>query len=152
MTVARAGGSSQKCEILSTFWLTNGLMWATIEPMSPSGVILRNPNRLDEVFFALGCETRRLILRHLARRGVQKVSDLAKPFAMTKQAITKHLKILERAGLIRREVRGREHHCSLEATPMHRAATWLEEYRQFWEGSLDSLGAYLEETQRDEQV
>ena len=104
-------------------------------------------SKLDTIYNALACSTRRAILEHLAQAGVQKVSDLARPFAITKQAITKHLKVLERAGLIRREIHGREHRCSLEAQPLHDAINWFEHSRVLWKSSLDSLGTYLEEVQ-----
>jgi len=106
--------------------------------------------RLDAVYDALSDATRRAIVERLARFGAQKISDLARPFHITKQAITKHIKVLERAGLLRREIRGREHHCALEAGPMHDAATWLEQNRKQWEARLDSLGAYLAQIQHEE--
>jgi DNA-binding transcriptional ArsR family regulator len=101
-----------------------------------------SPNRLSVTFAALADPTRRAILARLAL-GETTVSELARPFRMSGPAVSKHLKVLERAGLI---VRGREAQwrpCRLEAGPMQEASEWLEGYRGFWEQSLDRLDAYL---------
>ena len=74
---------------------------------------------------------------------------MADPFQMSLPAISKHLKVLERSGLIRRRVEGRVHHVTLEAGPMRNAAEWLEHYQRFWEQSLDRLGAFLAEDVED---
>jgi DNA-binding transcriptional ArsR family regulator len=100
---------------------------------------------LDRTFAALADPTRRQILAHLAR-GHQRVTDLAEPYAMSLPAISKHLRVLEKAGLLRRRRYGREHQINLEAEPLREAAAWVEKYRKFWEGSLDRLAHYLEET------
>ena len=100
------------------------------------------PDRLDQIFSALADPTRRAILARLAA-GEAPVTELAEPFAMSLPAISKHLKVLERAGLI---VRGREAQwrpCRLEARPLKGALEWLEQYRVFWEQSLDRLEGYL---------
>ncbi len=103
----------------------------------------RNESRnLDGVFSALADPTRRAILARLADR-TWRVTDLAEPFEMSLPAVSKHLRVLERAGLIGRTVRGRVHHCRLEAAAMKTAADWIEIYRHFWEGRLDSLAEYL---------
>jgi DNA-binding transcriptional ArsR family regulator len=99
-------------------------------------------DRLSVTFAALADPTRRAILARLAL-GSTTVSELARPFKMSGPAVSKHLKVLERAGLI---VRGREAQwrpCRLEAEPMKEATDWLEGYRRFWEPSLDRLEAYL---------
>lgn len=101
--------------------------------------------KLDRTFAALADPTRRRILAHLAR-GDQRVTDLARPHKMSLPAISKHLRVLEKAGLLRRRRYGRVHEMQLEAEPLKQAAQWVEEYRKFWEGSLDRLAAYLEET------
>ena len=101
--------------------------------------------RLDEVFGALADPTRRRILETLSG-GDQCVTALARPHRMSLPAISKHLRVLEHAGLICRRRDGRVHHLKLDAKPMREAAQWLEEYRKFWEGALDSLAAYLEKT------
>lgn len=100
---------------------------------------------LDRTFAALADPTRRRILAHLAR-GDRKVTDLARPHAMSLPAVSKHLRVLEKAGLLRRRRYGRVHEMQLDAEPLKKAAKWVEEYRKFWEGSLDRLAAYLEET------
>ena len=97
---------------------------------------------LDAVFSALADPTRRAILARLAD-GTRRVTDLAQPFEMSLPAVSKHLRVLEQAGLIGRTVRGRVHHCRLEAAAMKNAADWLEVYRRFWEQRLDSLAEYL---------
>lgn len=100
------------------------------------------PPSLDGTFAALADPTRRAILARL-RRGPQRVGDLATPFEMSLNGISKHVRVLERAGLVRREVRGREHHLHLRAVPLRDAACWTDAYRGFWEGRLDALDALL---------
>jgi DNA-binding transcriptional ArsR family regulator len=98
--------------------------------------------RLDTVFHALGDATRRRMLRELTR-GERTVSELAEPFAMSLAAASKHIKALENAGLIRREVRGRTHVCSLEPGPLASAHEWLGFYERYWTGRLDVLERLL---------
>lgn len=100
---------------------------------------------LSNAFHALADPTRRAILARLAE-GEAPVGELARPFAMSAPAITKHLKVLERAGLIRRRVEGRVHHCRLEAGPLSHAQGWIEEHRAIWERQFDRLARYLERT------
>jgi DNA-binding transcriptional ArsR family regulator len=76
------------------------------------------------------------------------VTDLAEPHAMSLPAVSKHLRVLEKAGLLRRRRYGRVHELRLEAKPLRDAAEWVEEYRKFWEGSLDRLADYLEKTEK----
>jgi DNA-binding transcriptional ArsR family regulator len=102
---------------------------------------------LDRTFAALADPTRRRILTHLAR-GNQRVTDLARPFDMSLPAISKHLRVLEKAGLLRRRRYGRVHEIKLEARPLKDAAQWVEKYRKFWEGSLDRLAEYLEKANK----
>ena len=104
-----------------------------------------SPGALNRTFAALADPTRRQILAHLAR-GDRCVSDLARPHDMSLPAVSKHLRILEKAGLLRRRRYGRMHEMQLDAKPLKQAAQWVEEYRKFWEGSLDRLAAYLETT------
>ena len=102
------------------------------------------PSRsLDTTFAALADPTRRRILESLSRRQ-KRVSDLAEPFAMSLPAVSKHLRVLEDAGLLKRRRLGREHHLELKSAPMRDALLWIEQYRKFWGGSLDALAAYLE--------
>ena len=106
-----------------------------------------SPKVLNRTFAALADPTRRRILAHLAR-GDRCVTDLARPHAMSLPAVSKHLRVLENAGLIRRKRYGRVHQLKLEAMPMKQAAQWVEEYRRFWESSLDRLARYLEKTNK----
>lgn len=98
--------------------------------------------KLDMVFHALGDATRRRMLRELAG-GERTVGELAEPFAMSLAAASKHIKALENAGLIRREVMGRTHVCRLEAGPLASAQKWLNFYEQFWTSRLDVLDRLL---------
>jgi len=102
---------------------------------------------LNRTFAALADPTRRRILAHLAR-GDKCVTHLAKPHAMSLPAVSKHLRVLEKAGLLRRRRYGRVHEIRLDAKPLQQAARWVEEYRKFWQGSLDRLADYLEKENR----
>src|SRR5215510_9169014 len=99
---------------------------------------------LDAVFHALGDATRRQMLRELSD-GERTVGQLAEPFAISLQAASKHIKSLENAGLVRREVRGRTHFCHLEPGPLASAHEWLSYYRRFWNERLDVLERLLRE-------
>lgn len=99
-------------------------------------------HRLDTVFHALGDATRRQMLHDLAE-GERTVSQLAEPFSISLAAASKHIKALENAGLIRREVRGRVHICRLEAGPLANAHEWLAFYEQFWTSRLSMLDRLL---------
>src|SRR5262245_46320113 len=98
--------------------------------------------QLDSVFHALGDPTRRRMLRDLAG-GERTVGQLAEPFAISFQAASKHIKVLENAGLIHREVRGRTHLCRLEPGPLATAHKWLSFYERFWSARLDELERLL---------
>ena len=102
-------------------------------------------SRLNQTFAALADPTRRRMLEQLAR-GERCVTDLARPHSMSLPAVSKHLRVLEKAGLLRRRRYGRVHQLRLEAKPLKQAALWVEEYRKFWEESFDRLAAYLEKT------
>lgn len=97
---------------------------------------------LDTIFHALGDATRRAMLSDLAV-GDRTVGELAEPFAMSLAAASKHIKVLEAAGLIRRDVRGRTHVCALEPAPLMSADQWLGVYRRFWTNRLDTLEQLL---------
>ncbi len=101
---------------------------------------------LSEVFGALADPTRRAILARLAL-GETSVGELAEPFEMSLPAVSKHLNVLETAGLVQREKQGRVRRCQLDGRPLEAAAGWIEDYRRFWESQFDSLARYLEETQ-----
>ena len=97
---------------------------------------------LDAVFSALGDPTRRAILARLAR-GETSVSELAAPHDMSLPAVSKHLRVLESAGLVSKEKDGRGIQCSLDAGPLKSAADWIEQYRRFWDEQFDALADYL---------
>jgi DNA-binding transcriptional ArsR family regulator len=108
------------------------------------------PDRLSITYAALADPTRRAILARLAS-GEASVTELAQPFEMSLPAVSKHLKVLQRAGLIARGRRAQWRPCRLEAAPLKDAADWLEHYRRLWEQSLDRLSDYLSELQTAEQ-
>jgi DNA-binding transcriptional ArsR family regulator len=112
--------------------------------MQPLGYGQTAPDRLDATFAALAHPTRRAILARLAS-GQASVTELAEPFAMSQPAISKHLKVLERAGLISRGRSAQRRPRRLEAKPLAEADAWLETYRQFWEGNYQRLDALLDE-------
>ena len=106
-------------------------------------------SRLDATFAALADPTRRAILARLAK-GEATVMELAKPFKISLPAVSKHLKVLERAGLIARGRAAQWRPCRLQAVPLKEAADWVEEYRRFWEHSFVRLDQYLKEIQMKE--
>ena len=103
---------------------------------------------LDRTFAALADPTRRRILAQLAK-GEECVTELARPHAMSLAAVSKHLVVLEKAGLVKRRRDGRVHSLALEAKPMKEAQAWLERYRKFWEGNLDQFEKYLDKLQTE---
>jgi DNA-binding transcriptional ArsR family regulator len=107
-------------------------------------------DHLSTVFAALADPTRRAILARLAA-GETSVGELAKPFEISAPAVTKHLKVLERAGLITRGREAQWRPCRLEAKPLSEVADWVEHYRRFWEQSLDRLDDYLQQLQSKEK-
>jgi DNA-binding transcriptional ArsR family regulator len=111
--------------------------------MQPLGYT-RTSDRLDATFAALADPTRRAILARLAA-GAASVSELAEPFALSQPAISKHLKVLERAGLVSRSRDAQRRPRRLEAKPLAEACQWLERYREFWEGTFQRLDALLDE-------
>jgi DNA-binding transcriptional ArsR family regulator len=108
-------------------------------------------DHLSTIFSALADPTRRAILARLTA-GEASVTELAEPFEMSMPAISKHLKVLERTGLIARGREAQWRPCRLEAEPLKEAADWLESYRRFWEQSFDRLGEYLRELQSKEEA
>jgi len=109
-----------------------------------------SPDPLSETFAALADPTRRAILARLAS-GEASVTELAEPFEMSMPAISKHLKVLERAGLIGRGREAQWRPCRLEAGPLKDVARWVERYRHFWEQSFDRLEDYLRELKQKEK-
>jgi DNA-binding transcriptional ArsR family regulator len=100
-------------------------------------------NRLDDVFHALANRTRRALLQALAS-GPARVTELARPHGMSVNAISKHLFVLERAGLVRRTRQGHIQSCLLDAGPMAAADDWIGSYRRFWNGQIDRLASFVE--------
>jgi DNA-binding transcriptional ArsR family regulator len=109
-----------------------------------------SPEQLDATFAALADPTRRAILARLAK-GEASVKELARPFEISAPAITKHLKVLERAGLITRSREAQWRPCQLHTAPLRDAAEWIEHYRRFWDESLDRLDGYLRQLQTPPQ-
>jgi len=107
-------------------------------------------DHLDATFAALADPTRRAILARLAR-GEANVAELTKPFDMSQPAISKHLKVLERAGLISRSREAQSRPCRLEASRLKEANEWMERYRGFWEESFDRLAGFLDELKQKEK-
>ncbi len=97
---------------------------------------------LNQTYAALADPTRRAILMRLAQ-GEARVTEIAEPFAMSLNAVSKHVRVLERAGLVRRRVQGRDHYLVLDAEPLRDASAWIDTYRQFWEARLDALESFL---------
>lgn len=110
--------------------------------------MVNQQQRLDDVFHALADATRRQMLRSLASRE-RTVSELAEPFRISLAAASKHIKALERAGLVRRTVQGRTHFCRLDPKPMSAAHDWLAFYEQFWNERLDALEALLRHPEKE---
>jgi DNA-binding transcriptional ArsR family regulator len=107
-------------------------------------------DHLSATFAALADPTRRAILTELAV-GERSVSELAAPFDMTMPAVTKHLKVLERAGLIERSRKAQWRPCRIQAAPLKGASDWIQQYRRFWEEKLDRLDDYLQELQAEDR-
>jgi DNA-binding transcriptional ArsR family regulator len=100
--------------------------------------------RLDLIFRALGDETRRKVLARLASHSAT-ITELAEPFAMSLPAVSRHIRVLEKAHLVHRTVEGRVHHCRLDPGSLREVDLWLRHYRQFWDESLESLARYIED-------
>ena len=118
--------------------------------MQPIGYGQLSPDQLDATFMALADPTRRAIIARLAT-GEASVGELAEPFAMSQPAISKHLKVLERAGLVSRGRDAQRRPRRLEARPLAQATEWLERYRQFWEGQFQQLDSLLAEMKTAEK-
>jgi DNA-binding transcriptional ArsR family regulator len=103
---------------------------------------LKETEVLNRVFHALSDPTRRELLTKLSE-SASTITELAKPFDMTFAAVSKHLRVLEDAGLVRREVDGRVHRCSADLEPLHQASLFIEKYKKYWERQFDILDAYL---------
>ena len=106
--------------------------------------------QLDRLFLALGDRTRRQMLRMLTKE-TRTVSELGEPFGITKQAVSKHLKVLEDAGLIKKEKDGRIQHCTFNPVAMERIERIVNQYKKFWSHQFDALEKYLDETNKKEK-
>ncbi len=106
----------------------------------------RGQHQLDRAFRALAHPIRRGILARLST-GEASIAELARPFRVSAPAITKHMRILETAGLLSRRKKGREHHCRLEAARLKQAEDWIEQHRKLWNERLDALERYLTESE-----
>jgi len=102
----------------------------------------QDDHHLSHVFAAVADPTRRAIVQRLARRPAT-ISEIARPFSVSFNAVSKHMMVLERAGLVERKVKGRERVCRLRPRALRRANAWLEQYREFWEVRLDALETYV---------
>jgi DNA-binding transcriptional ArsR family regulator len=110
-----------------------------------------NQTHLDQTMMALSDPTRRAILKLLSGKEAR-VTEIARPFNMSLNAVSKHILILERARLVHRRREGREHFLSANPAPLDEASYWIDEYRRAWEERLDRLGEYLTELQRNEEI
>jgi DNA-binding transcriptional ArsR family regulator len=110
---------------------------------STAKVTASDDRQLDLLFRALGDRTRRALLARLAGNPAS-VTELAEPFAISLPAISRHIRVLERANLVARKVDGRVHHCSLDASALQTVDGWLRHYRRFWAANLDALARYAE--------
>ena len=106
---------------------------------------------LDRTFHALGDGTRRRMLGLIARSGECSASELGKPFDAAQPTISKHIRVLEQAGLVSRRIDGRTHRFQLVVKPLKEAASWIATHQAFWENSLDALGEALDEITKDKQ-
>lgn len=109
--------------------------------------MVNNTGDLDAVFGALADPTRRDMLIRLAR-GPATVGELGRPFDITKGAVTKHIKVLERSGFLKRDVHGRVHRCDIDTRPLDWAERWVEQVRSYWEARFDDLATYLDDLKR----
>ncbi len=126
-----------------------------IDNLKPIGIlnhmVSESPKVLDRVFRALAHPARRAIVRRLAG-GELNLSELAEPLRMTFPAASKHVRVLERAQLVKRRVSGRQHICRLEAEPLREVTKWTEQFREIWEARFVALDALLEESKAEERV
>ncbi len=107
--------------------------------------------KLDDIFTAISHPSRRAILGRLAQSGPARFTDIAEPFDLALNAVTKHLKLLERAGLIKREKRGREVFISFDGEPLRKVAVWMHEYERFWNERLDQFEEYFKNKKQKEK-
>ena len=107
-------------------------------------VELQTDAQLNSVFHALADPTRRAIISHLSNSGESTISELSAPFSMSFAAVSKHIRVLERAGIVERQVRGRQHFCRMHGSALMSANDWLAYYAAFWQQRLDALGELVD--------
>lgn len=112
---------------------------------------MQSPTALDRTFHALGDGTRRTMLAMLARRGECTAGDLGAPFVIAQPSVSKHLRVLEEAGLVTRRVAGREHRFRIRDKPLRDAEQWIARHRAFWEASLAQLDSLVDELKRSSE-
>jgi DNA-binding transcriptional ArsR family regulator len=117
-------------------------LWLPVSVVLFIRMVERHETKLDEVFGAVADPTRRAILMRLGRSPAR-ITDIAKDFPISLNSVSKHVMVLERAGLVRRQIQGREHLCKLDLQPLRQATAWMEEVRSFWETRLDALEQHL---------
>ncbi len=113
--------------------------------------MVENSETLDRVFFAMADPTRRAIVAALARKR-STVTEIAAPFPVSLNAISKHILVLERAGLVERQIIGRQHHCRLNPAPLRSASAWLDHYRKFWDVRLNALERHILSKKKKERA
>jgi len=144
-------GRIRRCRLVAGP-MKDAAQWITVyrhRPTIRKRAIKRSPNALNLTLSALADPTRRAILERLACEE-SSVTELAGPFRVSLPAISKHLRVLEKAGLLARKKDGRIHHCSLVAGPLQDIAEWIARYRRFWEEQFDALADYLNESEEKE--
>jgi len=125
-------------------------MKAAAGATAPSPSRPSTDDRLDRVFGALSDRTRRALLAKLGRTPAM-ITELAEPFDMSLPAVSKHLRVLERAGLVKRAVDGRVHRCSLDTRPLREVERWIAHYREFWEDTLDALEKFVAQSEKGDR-
>jgi DNA-binding transcriptional ArsR family regulator len=121
------------------------------DPSETHRAATREAEALDRVFSALSDPVRRTILERLDGEDLL-VSELAEPFAISLQAVSRHIQVLVRAGLVRQERTGRISRCRLDAGPIYQAAVWINQYSKYWQSQFDTLAAWLDQIERRKQV
>jgi DNA-binding transcriptional ArsR family regulator len=122
-----------------------------IDPLGTERAALTETEALDHVFSALSDPVRRAILERLDGEDLL-VSELAEPFPISLQAVSRHIQVLVRAGLVRQERTGRISRCRLDAGPIYQAAVWINQYSKYWQSQFDTLAAWLDQIERRKQV
>jgi DNA-binding transcriptional ArsR family regulator len=126
-------------------------MMVLIDPLGTERAAVTETEALDHVFSALSDPVRRAILERLDGEDLL-VSELAEPFPISLQAVSRHIQVLVKAGLVRQERTGRISRCRLDAGPIYRAAVWINQYSKYWQSQFDTLAAWLDQIERRKQM